>query len=141
MSPSGRGNGAQIQTKTLRLAVKLSDTVYRGVSPSAPETLLGYLPSQAPGSGAGASYQWLDEGLATSQTFYYWLEAVDLSGATTLHGPVSATTQSPTAVTLNGLEAGSRPGISAGWIGAALFLVIGLAGVVFIAERRQRRVR
>jgi len=54
---------------------------------------------------------------------------------------VSATTQSPTAVTLSGLEADSRPGISAGWIGAVLFLVIGLASVVLTAERRQRRVR
>ena len=34
------------------------------------------------------------------ETFWYWLEDVELNGAATLHGPVSATMQTPTAVTL-----------------------------------------
>ena len=36
-------------------------------------------------------------------SYYYWLEDVDTSGQTSLHGPVSATVNTPTAVTLEGL--------------------------------------
>ena len=42
----------------------------------------------------------VDGQVAPGQTWYYWLEDVDLNGATSLHGPVSATLQAPTAVTL-----------------------------------------
>lgn len=45
---------------------------------------------QAPGSSAGAAYTWYDEGLGPG-IYYYWLEAVDLHGATRRHGPVSVT--------------------------------------------------
>jgi trimeric autotransporter adhesin len=70
-----------------------------------PSDLLAYVPSQAPGSTQGAAYTYEDAAVEAGQTYWYWLEDVDLSGATTLHGPVSATVQTPTAVTLSGLEA------------------------------------
>lgn len=72
--------------------------LYRAGDPAGPQTLLIYVPSQAPGSGQGASYQWLDTAVTAGETYYYWLEAVSVSGATTLFGPVSATYQAPTAV-------------------------------------------
>ncbi|HSN77087.1 MAG TPA: right-handed parallel beta-helix repeat-containing protein, partial [Anaerolineae bacterium] len=77
--------------------------LYRSASPAGPDELLAYVPSQAPGSTLGASYSFDDDQVAAGQTWYYWLEDVDLSGATSLHGPVSATIQAPTAVTLTAI--------------------------------------
>jgi glycosidase len=49
-----------------------------------------FIPSQAPGSPAGAVYTWRDRNAQPGVTYYYWLEDVDLHGATSLHGPVPA---------------------------------------------------
>lgn len=71
------------------------------------------MPSQAPGSTQGASYTFADAQVAPGQTWYYWLEDVDLNGATSLRGPVSATLQAPTAVTVAALEAqAATPGLT-----------------------------
>jgi hypothetical protein len=43
-----------------------------------------------PGSTEGAVYSYKDKGLKQNKTYYYWLEAVDLDGTTSLDGPVSA---------------------------------------------------
>ncbi len=78
--------------------------LYRSTSDAAPETQLNatLIPSQSPGSAAGFLYTWEDrDGLTPGATYYYWLEDVSLSGATTLHGPVSVTFTGPTAVTLD----------------------------------------
>lgn len=72
--------------------------LYRASDSAGPQTLLTFVPSQAPGSTQGFAYQWLDEDVVSGETYYYWLEDVDLAGATTLHGPVSTTFQTPTAV-------------------------------------------
>ncbi len=46
----------------------------------------------ANGSGVGgASYSWTDTTVGAGQTWYYKLEDIDSYGASTLHGPVSAT--------------------------------------------------
>ncbi len=42
-----------------------------------------------PGSPFGGSYEFLDETATEFQTYFYWLEDIDASGETTLHGPVS----------------------------------------------------
>ena len=39
----------------------------------------------------GASYEFVDRGLKKGKTYYYKLEDIDFSGATTIHAPVSAT--------------------------------------------------
>lgn len=72
--------------------------LYRAPDPAALQSLLAFVPSQAPGSGQGASYEWQDTNVVPGETYFYWLEAVSLSGATTLFGPVSVTHQGPTAV-------------------------------------------
>jgi hypothetical protein len=41
-----------------------------------------------PGSSAGAVYAYEDTPMQGSGTYFYWLEDVDLSGNTSLHGPV-----------------------------------------------------
>jgi hypothetical protein len=69
--------------------------LYRAESPTGPMAQLNdaLIPSQVPpGSAFGAVYEWLDEdGLVPGQVYYYWLEAVDIYGQATLHGPVHAT--------------------------------------------------
>ena len=113
--------------------------LYRSASPAAPDALLAYVPSQAPGSMQGASYSFEDMAVSAGQTWYYWLEDVDLNGATSLHGPVSATFQAPTAVTLATLEAQvANPGSVTPW-GALLAALIAAAGVLGV--RRRSRVR
>ena len=84
--------------------------LYRGESDAWDSaTMLAYVPSQAPGSAQGFAYSFADADVQPEQTVWYWLEDIDLSGTATLHGPVSATMQTPTAVTLTALDAGSPP--------------------------------
>ena len=59
--------------------------LYRNASSTAPDELLAYVPSQAPGAAQGASYRWLDGNVTPGNTYYYWLEAVSLDGGATLH--------------------------------------------------------
>ena len=66
------------------------------------------MPSQAPGSGQGAGYEFQDTDVVAGETYWYWLEDVDLGGVASMHGPVSVVFTVPTAVTLSGLEASSR---------------------------------
>ena len=84
------------------------------------------IPSQAPGSGQGAAYQWRDEAVQAGTTYYYWLEDVDLDGTTSLHAPVSATASVATGVTVNQLSISKQ--ISWQWILLALGLGL-LVGV------------
>lgn len=49
--------------------------------------------SQAVGSVGGASYQHMDSEVTGGVTYYYWLEDVEVGGASTVHGPVSAAAQ------------------------------------------------
>jgi hypothetical protein len=46
--------------------------------------------SQTPGSPSGAHYEFIDEAVQPMVTYYYWLEQVDVNGATQLYGPISA---------------------------------------------------
>ena len=84
--------------------------LYRGESDDWDSaTLLSHVPSQTPGSAQGFAYSFADANVQPEQTVWYWLEDIDLSGTATLHGPVSARMQTPTAVTLTALDAGSPP--------------------------------
>lgn len=80
--------------------------LWRNTSPNGPAERLNatLIPSQAPGSSQGFSYAWEDVSVVTGQTYWYWLEDIDLSGAATLNGPVSATVGIPTSVTLGELR-------------------------------------
>ena len=102
--------------------------LYRTQSANGELSLLGYLPSPTPGSSVGAAYSYQDFDVATGQTYWYWLEAVDLSGATTMYEPVVVTFQVPTAVTVSELTTtSSATAVSLGWLAAAVLLVAGLA--------------
>jgi hypothetical protein len=100
--------------------------------PPAAANLLATVPSQGPGSAQGFFYSYQDNAVTPGETYWYWLEDVDLSGVTTLHGPVSAVYVGPTAVTVSGLEAAAgRPAVAAWpWLLAAVAAAMALAGAV-----------
>jgi hypothetical protein len=110
--------------------------LYRADSAAGPQTLLTYVPSQAPGSTQGAAYSYEDLAVQPGETYWYWLEDVSLDGATTLHGPVSATVQVPTAVTLSGITASA--GAVAGLPSLSLWVAVG-AGLALGLSRLRRR--
>ncbi len=52
------------------------------------------IPSKvAPGTNMGAVYTYVDTTAVAGVTYYYWLEEVELDGATNLHGPVTVVTE------------------------------------------------
>ncbi|MCB0256169.1 MAG: carboxypeptidase regulatory-like domain-containing protein [Anaerolineae bacterium] len=106
--------------------------LYRSATDAAPEQLLANIASQAPGSAQGAFYSYQDFDVQAGQQYFYWLEAVDFNGSTTLAGPVNAVAQSPTAVTLSGVEADSGTN-------NLLWLVIVAAGLALAAAYGLRR--
>lgn len=63
------------------------------------------IPAQGGGGSQGAAYEWVDAS-AGGAPFYYWLEDIDTSGTSTMHGPVLAQPDGPTAVTLGALGSG-----------------------------------
>lgn len=84
--------------------------LYRaGSAGAAGRTMLAFVPSQSPGAAQGASYSYADADVSAGQTYTYWLEDLDISGAAVLHGPVSATANAPTAVNLTGFGATAAP--------------------------------
>ena len=95
--------------------------------------MLAYVPSQGPGSQQGFSYTYNDLAVQPGQTWWYWLEDVSLSGATTLYGPVSATVQTPTAVTLSSVSASPAAGVA----GLPWLIVVAGAGVALALGRRR----
>jgi hypothetical protein len=113
--------------------------LYRSDSAAGLQTLLGYTPSQAPGSTQGAAYSYVDAAVEAGQTYWYWLEDVDLAGATTLHGPVSATVLTPTAVTMAGFEAAAGSTKPVAWLVLAAGLAAAAGGLIW--RRRQEAVR
>jgi hypothetical protein len=87
------------------------------------------IPGQAPGSGQGAAYEWLDEQLEAGSSYVYWLEDVDVNGNTSLHAPVSATASTPTAVSLQEFQTDED---SSGILG----LMMAMLGMIGVALRR-----
>ena len=67
--------------------------------------------------------------LIPSTTYDYWLEDVAVSGEVTRHGPVCATVQAPTAVTLSSLNAsaGAVAGLPSLLVAAGVGLTLGLS--------------
>jgi len=110
--------------------------LYRALAADGQRTLLAAIPSAAPGSNAGAAYSQRDAAVVAGQSYWYWLEAVDVQGAASLHGPVSLTFQTPTAVALTGFDAGAGPAQPAPLLACAM-----AAGVWLGWQLRTRRRR
>jgi hypothetical protein len=79
--------------------------LYRSPLVDGPRELLAFIPAQAPGSTQGFSYNYADFDVQPGQTYYYWLEDIDLNNVATRHGPVSVTFDNPTAVSLTRFSA------------------------------------
>ena len=113
--------------------------LYRSNDAAGPQTLLAFVPSQGPGSAQGHAYRVEDLAVQPGQTWWYWLEDVSLNGATTLHGPVSATVQTPTAVQVSGMSAVPVAGRSAALLvaGVLLAMLLSLAGALGMQRRKR----
>jgi hypothetical protein len=115
--------------------------LYRGTSPNGSDRQLNaaLIPSQAPGGSGGFSYTWEDRAdLVPGMTYYYWVEDVDLSGASTLHGPVSVDFTVPTAVELAALHASpATRAAPAATAGLAAFTALALAARGLASRRRR----
>lgn len=71
----------------------LGFNLYRADTPDGVRLQLNetLIPVQAPGSPIGAQYEWSDDnGLLEGQTYFYWLEAIDVHGSAEVLGPVDA---------------------------------------------------
>lgn len=124
--------GVQILWETASEADTLGYNLWRGSTATTPtEQLNGELiPAQAPGGG-GALYEWLDSEVTNGETYYYWLDIVDMNGGVEQYGPVSATMHPPTAVTISSLTAEPAPVGGVLWsVGLAL-----LAGWLVLGRR------
>jgi len=97
-----QGEAILVTWETATELENLGFNLYRGESASGPWVKLNaeLLAAQNPGAVFGASYEWLDSEVTSGTTVYYRLEDVDVSGASTFHGPVSATPAEPSAVHL-----------------------------------------
>jgi hypothetical protein len=68
--------------------------IYRSLTPAGPQMKVNGALLRAVGEGvSGASYSIVDQ--PGYGVFYYWLEDVDYSGRTTLHGPAAVTVKTP----------------------------------------------
>jgi hypothetical protein len=132
-SAEGQADRVLVSWETVSEMGNLGFNLWRGMSPDGPDTQLNasLIPSQAPGSTQGFSYQWIDQAdLVPGATYYYWLEDIDLNGIVTRHGPVSATLAAPTAVTLGGLSASPAAAATLSWGLPALLTALGAAAAL-----------
>jgi hypothetical protein len=111
--------------------------LYRAQSPDGPYVELNdtLIPSQAPGSVFGATYTWLDEDVQEGVTYYYKLEDVEVGGKRTMHGPINASAQVPTALSTVSFKAQSGNGTGALLAGLLFLGLLGLA----VARRRDQQ--
>lgn len=88
------GPVTHIQWETASEMDLVGFNLYRATKPNGPRTQVNedLIPTLAyPGSLVGAVYEYEDMPIErNASSFYYWLEAVDIYGHTTLHDPVKA---------------------------------------------------
>lgn len=115
--------------------------LYRGTSPDSWDRQLNaaLIPSQAQGSAGGFVYTWPDaDALVAGQTYYYWVQTVDVNGATTAHGPVSVLFSTPTAVQVRAVDSTAQNASVLQPYLAWLGLLAPLAAALLIAQLRKQ---
>ena len=133
-----QGAAFEVTWETVSELDNASFNVYRADSADGAKTLVAAVPSQAPGSAQGASYRIVDAGVQAGRTYWYSLEDVDLSGAATLHGPVSVALQAPAAVTLESVRADAGASPAGAW--AVLAAVVALVAARWLRRRSTRPI-
>ena len=84
-------DGILLEWQTADEIDNLGFNLYRATSESGTKVKLNVdlIPTNMmPGSLVGGSYSFEDLTATTNETYFYWLEDVDASGTTTMHGPV-----------------------------------------------------
>ncbi len=134
---------AEVQAGFVRLAwetvSEVNNTgfnVYRSDTEGGERMLLAFVPSPAPGSTAGASYIYDDSTVKADQTYFYWVESVNVNGGTALFGPVSVTYNVPTAVTLDAVQASPAAAGAAVPLAGTLLALLAPLAVAAGARRR-----
>ena len=99
------------------------------------------IPSQSQGSPGGFIYTWEDRAdLAPGTSYFYWVEDVDVNGATTMHGPVSVDFSVPTAVEVTDLAASSSRAVFPGWPAGLAALLGALSSTILLTWRRRKKI-
>jgi len=134
-SATGQTDHIQVSWETVSEIGNAGFELYRATSADwSSAARLAAVPSQGPGSSQGFVYSYRDDAVQPGQVYWYWLVDIDLSGAATRHGPVSALLQTPTAVTLAQLEATSSSATPV-WPGAVALLALAGLLVGVLARR------
>lgn len=125
-----------INWQTVSELDNLGFNLYRSQTLEIPTIPLNHelIASQAPGSGQGMSYQWIDDTVEAGESYYYWLEDVDSNGNTTQHAPISATANRccATAIIVEDMTATSTEQVP--WGLAAL-------GLTFLIAKKLLRIK
>ncbi len=91
-SAAETAEGALVQWETASETDNLGFNLYRADSEDGERVLLNssLIPTKMPpGSPIGGLYEYLDTTAVIGQTYFYWLEDIDLAGVATLNGPVT----------------------------------------------------
>jgi hypothetical protein len=96
--------------------------LYRRDSPDGPFTRLNeHLIPASPDPLIGGSYAFTDTNVVAGRTYYYQLEDVETSGATTRHGPIAAKAEGGGQITLLALALLAGAAIGLGIMGLSSF--------------------
>lgn len=96
--------------------------LYRRASPDGPFSRLNeHLIPASPDPLLGGSYAFTDTNVVAGRTYYYQLEDVETSGATTRHGPIAAKAEGSGQITLLALALLAGAAIGLGIMGLSSF--------------------
>lgn len=122
-------NGILVSWQTVSEIDTRGFNLQRSTSPDGPRDLLVSVPALTPGGLQGGDYQWLDGSVAFGATYYYWLDVISLSGATSSFGPLEVRFDIPTVVTIGELSTSDGRGLGfVPWVVMSVIIAILVIG-------------